>query len=410
MYIDNEIIDFLISFLSSLLFLGFGFYFIYRKKELEYDHLLKVSRDLKDRYNKLKLENSMLEERVRYIKDLNSEFKNISNSLLLQSSKQNQEEIKSSIKPFFLDLEEFKKEIKRLYIDESKERFSLQKEISLLKDLNHKLSNEAKTLSSALKNDNKFAGEWGEVVLDRVLELSGLKEGVEYLKQVRLSDDESNIYRPDIIIKLPKQRDVVIDSKLSLKSYIRYNSKDKNPQALKDFFNSIKRHIDELSKKEYQRLKDIETLDFVILFIPIEGAFALIFQQMQELYEYAYKKNIILASPSTLISILKVIEYGWRVEYQDKNSQVIAKKASLLYDKFKLFVDEMQNIDRSLKKAQDSYNLAYKRLSQGRGNLIDRANELKSLESFDFNEDKKTHSELKDLIQNKSREDLSKIQ
>jgi len=403
MYIDNEIIDFLIGFFSAILLSGSIFFIFYRRKELEYEQLVNILRDIKDRFNRLKLENSMLEERVKYIKDLNGEFKNISNSLLLKTTKQNQEEIKDSFRPFFNDLEEFNKEIRRLYIDESKERFSLQKEIKSLKDLNQKLSNEASSLSKALQNDNKFAGDWGEVVLDKVLELSGLKEGIEYLKQVTLHSEDSKIYRPDIIVKLPKNRDVVIDSKLSLKSYVKYKNDENNNESLKAFLASTKRHIDELSKKEYHKLKGIDTLDFVILFIPIEGAFSLIFQKMQDLYEYAYKKNIILASPSTLISILKVIEYGWRVEYQDKNSKIIAQKASLMFDKFRLFVDEMKNIDRSLKKAQDSYDLAYKRLSEGRGNLIDRANELKSLESYNsLDEQKVEHRVLKDLISKES--------
>ena len=403
MYIDNEIIDFLIGFFSAILLSGSIFFVFYRRKELEYEQLVNILRDIKERFNRLKLENSMLEERVKYIKDLNGEFKNISNSLLLKTTKQNQEEIKDSFRPFFNDLEEFNKEIRRLYIDESKERFSLQKEIKSLKDLNQKLSNEASSLSKALQNDNKFAGDWGEVVLDKVLELSGLKEGIEYLKQVTLHSEDSKIYRPDIIVKLPKNRDVVIDSKLSLKSYVKYKNDENNNESLKAFLASTKRHIDELSKKEYYKLKGIDTLDFVILFIPIEGAFSLIFQKMQDLYEYAYKKNIILASPSTLISILKVIEYGWRVEYQDKNSKIIAQKASLMFDKFRLFVDEMKNIDRSLKKAQDSYDLAYKRLSEGRGNLIDRANELKSLESYNsLDEQKVEHRVLKDLISKES--------
>ena len=391
MYIDNELIDFLIGFFSATLLSGVIFFIFYRRKELEYEQVIYILRDIKERFNRLKLEKSMLEERIKYIKDLNSEFKNISNSLLLKTSKQNQEEIKDSIKPFFDDLEQFNKEIRRLYIDESKERFSLQKEIKSLKDLNKKLSDEANSLSKALKNDNKIAGNWGELILDRVLELSGLKEGVEYFKQLTLKGENSNSYRPDIIIKLPKNRDVVIDSKLSLNSYKRYintNSSD----SLKEFLNSIKKHINELSKKEYHNLNGINSLDFVILFIPIEGAFSLIFQKMEDLYEYAYKRNIILASPSTLITILKVIEYGWRVEYQDKNSQVIAKKASILYDKFKLFTHEMKKIESSLIKAQDSYTLAYKRLSEGRGNLIDLSKELISYQSA------KESSSLKNLV------------
>ncbi len=376
---SEMLLDFLLGFFSASFFLTLFFFYLYRKKELDYESLYEKALLLKNRAFELELKNSSLQESFERLSDLKREFQTISNEILLQNSKRSAEDIENRIRPLYQNLEEFNNQIRSFYIDESKERFALKREIELLKDLNLHISNEAKTLSNALRDNNKVSGDWGEVILERVLESSGLKEGMEYHKQFSLHNRDGKLFRPDVVVHLPRKRDIVIDSKISLKSYVAYHEERKK-EFLNEFHTSIKRHIDRLSKKSYHTLDGINSLDFVVLFIPIEGAFALLSQKVPEIFEYAYKKDIILSSPSTLITILRVIENGWRVEYQDKNAKLIAKKAQLLYEKFNLFIREMHNIDKALKSAKESYDLAYKRLSMGRGNLIDKANELQSLQ------------------------------
>jgi DNA recombination protein RmuC len=288
------------------------------------------------------------------------------------------------INPFKQNIKEFNEKIENYYLSESKERFSLTKEIKNLKELNYKISQDAINLTNALKGDNKLQGNWGELILQRVLENSGLKEGREYEIQKEYRDKNDDKYRPDVIVHLPDKKHIIIDSKVSLIAYEKYfneNSsiEDKN-NYLKEFLNSINLHIRSLSSKSYQELKTINSLDYVLMFIPIEGAFMLALDKDRDLYNRAYQYNIILVSQSTLLVVLRTIENSWRFEYQNKNAQIIAKKAGDLYDKFAGFLEEMQKIDNSLHKAQQSYNDAFKKLSSGKGNLMNRANELKELE------------------------------
>ncbi len=382
MYIDDGILDFLIGFFSALLLGGVSFWYIYRKKELEYQRVYEIARELKLRARTDMMQIETLKEKIMHIDDLKGEFKKVANSILVENSYKNAQNIKDSLAPFYENIEDFNKQIKELYFSESKERHLLTHEIEELKRLNQRLSLEASNLTNALKQDSKIRGNWGEMVLERVLESSGLVKGREYQTQLDLKDEDGTKFRPDVVIHLPSKKDVVIDSKLSLISYERYFNDEANKEEhFKDFILSIKRHINDLSKKSYHDLDGIESLDFVLMFIPIEGAYMSLLQSEPKIFEYANSKNIIIVSPMTLMTSLRVISNGWRIDYQNKNAKLIAKKAQILNEKFRLFVDEMKKIDISLKKAQSSYDEAFKRLSTGRGNLIQQSKELSSLQS-----------------------------
>ncbi|RUM66151.1 MAG: DNA recombination protein RmuC [Sulfurospirillum sp.] len=382
MYIDDGLLNALIGFFSAILLSGTIFGFIYRKKDLEYQRLYKIARNLKLKHRASEMEVDTLKERINHIGDLKSEFKNIADSILVDSSHKNAQHLRESIAPFYENIEDFNKQIKELYFSESKERHLLTHEIEELKKLNQRLSLEASNLTNALKHDSKIRGNWGEMILERVLESSGLLKGREYEREVELKDSDSSKYRLDVLIHLPTKKDVIIDSKLSLISYERYfNDESNKEEYFKDFLTSVKRHINDLSKKSYHELDGIKSLDFVLMFIPIEGAYMSLIQSHHEIFEYANSKNIIIVSPLTLMSVLRVINNGWRVDYQNKNAKLIAKKAQILNEKFRLFVDEMKKIDHSLKKAQSSYDDAFKKLSTGRGNLIQQSKELSSLQS-----------------------------
>ncbi len=322
---------------------------------------------------KLKKESEILDK-------MKIEFQNLSNEILEKEKERFERE---GIKNIDLLIRPLQEEIKNFYYkieEESKERFSLTKEIERLRDLNYKLSKEAENLTKALKGESQIQGAWGEMVLEKILEASGLREGMEYEKQVSVNKNNKR-FRPDIIVKLPKNRIVIIDSKVSLKAYeIYFNAQDEKEKqkALKEHMSSIYFHLKELSQKRYETLFE-NTLDFVLMFIPIEGAFLTAVWEDKELLTRAQKENIIIVSPSTLLATLKTIENLWRMEYRNQNAKEIAQKAGDLYDKFVNFLQSLQNIGNSLKKANLSYEEALKRLSEGKGSLLKRAIELKNM-------------------------------
>jgi DNA recombination protein RmuC len=244
------------------------------------------------------------------------------------------------------------------------------------------MSKEANALTKALKGDNKKQGTWGEVVLERVLQESGLRKGHEYDTQMHLKDSEGAAFKPDVIVHLPGDKDVVIDSKMALTAYERfYNADDdtSRQQALKEHINAIKTHINGLSSKNYQDLLGIKTLDYVLMFIPVEPAFNAAMEQDSGLVQLALEKNIMLVSPTNLMVALKTINNMWRVEYQNQNAQDIAKNAGAIYDKLVGFVEVMNKLGTNLQRADKSYGDAMKKLSTGSGNLIRRAEQMKAL-------------------------------
>ena len=385
MFIDEVYINVLLGFLTALLLFGVYFWWFYQKVSHESrvaSHKLFLQNE---EIQRLKLQLTTYKERVEQRQNMSQEFENIAHGILSHNSEMlsnhNSKNMHNIINPFKENIKAFHDRLENYYSAEAKERYSLTKEITKLQELNLQISQDAHNLTNALKGDNKLQGDWGEMILERVLENSGLKKGREYSIQKTYVNEKGERFRPDVIINLPDAKQVVVDSKVSLKSYENYyHDSDNASQHLKDFIISLKNHIKMLSDKSYQNLEGIKSLDFVLLFIPIEGAFLLAGEVEGELFTKAYQNNIILVSPSTLLAVLRVIENSWRFEYQNKNAQVIAKKAGDLVDKFSGFVNEMHKIDSALQKAQHSYENAFKKLSTGKGNLMNRANELKALE------------------------------
>ena len=317
---------------------------------------------------------------------LKKEFENISNKIFEDKRKkildQNKENLSTLITPLREQLKEFKQKVEDVYDKESKQRFSLQQEISSLKDLNSKIGKEAVNLTNALKGDHKTQGAWGEIILENVLEDSGLRKGSEYITQFSVMDKEGKRKRPDVIVRLPENKDVIIDSKVTLTAYEKYHSSDKpevKSLALKEFISNIKNHIKDLSSKNYEDLPEVRALDYVLMFIPIEGAFMTAIETDKKLFSDAFQKSIVLVSPATLLVVLKTIQSIWRYEYQNRNSKEIAERAGRLYDKFCSFIDSLKAVGKHIERADSEYHNAFKLLSLGRGNLVSQAENIKKL-------------------------------
>lgn len=317
---------------------------------------------------------------------LTEKFENLAQRIFDQKSKSfdehNEKKINLMLQPFREQIESFSKISQARYEDESKERHLLKAEILNLQEINKRISDDALNLTKALKGENKTQGNWGEIVLERILEDSGLREGHEYITQSSYRSNEGKLYRPDVIINLPQDKQIIVDSKVSLTAYERYvNSSDvyEKSLSLKEHLLSIQTHIKELSQKSYEDLEGIHTLDFTLLFMPIEGSFLLALQEDPSFFKQAYEKNIMVVSPSTLLVTLRTIEHIWRNERQEQHAQEIASKAEGLYEKLVLFVEDMDKIGDQLTKSQDTYEKAMSRLNSGKGNLIRRAEQMREL-------------------------------
>ncbi len=342
--------------------------------------------NLKTQEEKFILKEQHLSEKLAILENskeqMKIEFENLANKIFTQNKQQSNEDIKLVLKPFKEQLNSFNTRVNDIYSEETKQRTSLLNEIKYLKDLNIKISQDATNLTKALKGENKTQGDWGEMILSKILEQTGLQEGREYSVQGSFISDEGKRLRPDVIVHLPQNKDIIIDSKVSLISYINYTNsenKDEKNKALKDMINSIKSHIKDLSSKRYEDIHDIKSLDFVLMFVPIEGAFLVASNEDNKLFEEAFRHNIMIVSPSTLFITLRTIENIWKVQDQNDNAKLIAKKAADLYDKFEGFVSDMEDLGKSIQKTNTTYESAFNKLSQGRGNLIRRTEEFKSL-------------------------------
>jgi len=317
---------------------------------------------------------------------LKLEFQNVANKIFEDKSQkfteQNRENIEGVLKPMREQLMDFKKKVEDVYDKESKDRVSLLNEIIHLKTLNERISGDAVNLTNALKGQSKTRGSWGEMILERVLEESGLQKGREYEIQTMYASEEGQRRHPDVIVHLPEGKDIVIDSKVSLIAYEKYCTADKEEtrdKRLKEHISSVRIHIKALSGKRYEELEGIRTLDFVLMFLPIEGAFWTAIESEQGLFNEAFDKNIMLVSPSTLLATLRIISNIWRYEDQNKNALIIAKKAGDLHDKFVGFIEALDEVGQKIDKARDSYQTARNRLIEGRGNLVRRSIELRQL-------------------------------
>lgn len=315
-------------------------------------------------------------------KKLKDEFENLANKIFEKKNKKNKENLSEIMTPLRDQIKDFKKKVEDVYDKESKDRSKLFNEIKNLRDINTRIGEDAKNLTKALKGSSKVQGDWGEVVLERLLEYSGLKKGEMFETQKTYRNASGKIYKPDVVLHLPDERDIVIDSKVSLKAYEEYYNADEGKQkesALKRHINSVCQHIDDLSKKNYYNLKGLNSLDYVIMFVPVEGAYIAAVQHSQDMIQDAMRENVMLVGPSTLLATLKTIEKFWRFKQQRENVMEIAKRGGALHDKFVNFVESLENIGKNISKAQDSYNLARKRLDTGRGNLIRQVDMLREL-------------------------------
>ena len=341
----------------------------------------------------LKEQNIAMQDKLQLLQNseakLKIEFENLANKIFDNNSKKFKEQSEESLglilNPVKQQLSEFKKKVEDVYDKEAKDRSALSAELKMLKELNLKMATEATNLTNALKHDSKTQGGWGEMVLDKVLESSGLREGYEFSKQVSLRDDEDKLFKPDVIVNLPGNRHIIIDAKTSLTAYNEYMAKtdDKLKQMyLKHHIKSIKEHIKELSNKKYEDLKNVNSLDFIFMFLPIEGALLLALENDVNLYDEAFKQKIILVSPTTLLVALRAVENTWRYERQAQNIQDVYKRAEELYKKFTGFVEDLKKVDKGLENARTSYDEAFKKLSSGKGNLVSQVTMLKKVSNI----------------------------
>jgi len=389
--------------------------FLYLKKKDENSYFLKHLQELEEKIvfaekqndlledtnNSLSIQNAVLQSKYEQEmaasqqklqllqnakEELSREFKNLSNQIFEDKSKQfsllNKEQLELLLKPFREQITNFSKASREQFEVELKDRHLLKDELKRLKEMNAQLADEALNLTKALKGENKTQGNWGELVLENILEQSGLREGVEYELQATLKSDEGKSYRPDVIIHMPQQRDIIVDSKVSLSAYERFVNEDDpalKAKYLKEHIASISSHIKELSAKKYEKLEGVNTLDFVLMFMPIEGAFLLALEQDGEFFKRAYENNILVVSPSTLLVTLRTIEHIWRTQRQEEHAKKIAKEAEGMYEKLVGFVEELQKVGTHLARAQDSYDTALNRLQTGKGNVIRRAENIVKL-------------------------------
>jgi len=336
-------------------------------------------------------ETRMADQKVEFEslqKRFQTEFENIANKLLKQNSEEftkvNEKAVGDILSPLKDRIKEFEKKVDETYEKESKQRFALEKEIKTLAELNQQISKEATELTNAMKGQNKLQGNWGEMILEKLLEQSGLRKGVEYTVQaegLKLQDEEGNRFQPDVIINLPENRHLVIDSKVSLlawNSLTNAETEEKRIQAQLELVKSLKTHITGLYEKHYHNLGGLNSLDFVLMFIPLEGSFSAAMQLEPNLFGFAWDKRIVLVTPTTLMATLKTIASIWKHEHQNQNALEIAKQGGALYDKFVAFYEDMLKIKRNMDLTSKSYDEAMTKL-QGKGGLSSKAQNLKEL-------------------------------
>ncbi len=344
--------------------------------------------------NRLMAERSYLQERQQqtqeeqstWKEEMRMQFEYLAQQVLDKKSsvltESQEKQLFTILQPFKDQLHAFEKRIAETYSGEIRERIQLQKEIEVLVSLNQQLSEDAQNLTKALKGENKTQGTWGELILTRILESSGLREGKEFHCQKSYLHSNGKRIQPDVIITLPGKRHLVIDAKVSLTAYERWTHTEDNASAslfLSQHTESVQRHIKSLSEKYYQGVSSLNSPDFVFLFMAVEPAFSMAIQHRPELFPYAWERKIVLVSPSSMLATLKTVASVWKVEHQNQNAMEIARQGGLLYDKFVGFVEELEKIGKHIDRSSQAYHLVMQKLQNGQGNLIDKAERLKSL-------------------------------
>jgi len=336
--------------------------------------------NLERRLSEQKAEMEKLEERFR------KEFENLANRILeeksLKFAEQNKSNIDQILKPLNEKIKTFEDKVDKVYNEDLRDRATLLQQIKSLQEMNNKISEEANNLTKALKGESKTQGNWGEFILESILEKSGLLKGREYTIQESRVSDDGRRYQPDVIIKLPDERHIVIDSKVSLKDYELFCSSDSDDDraaALKNHIGSVRSHIKNLSTKEYQDLYGLNSLDFIVMFMPIEPALSITAQSDVNIWNEAFEKNIVIVSPSTLLATLRTISNIWKQEYRTRNVMEIAKAGGMIYEKFAGAINDLINVGKKLDDAKSSYEESMKKMHTGRGNLIGQFERLKEL-------------------------------
>ena len=314
------------------------------------------------------------------------EFENIANRLLKLNSREfselNQKNIGDILNPLKEKIEKFEKKVDETYEKGFKDQTDLRSELKRLYELNSRISEEANNLTKALKSDTKKLGNWGELILDRILEQSGLVKGKEYYSQYSDKNDSGELIRPDVVVMLPDDKHIIIDSKVSLIAYEQYvNSEedDLRDRYLKAHLDSVREHIKGLSDKGYQTAANLDSPDFVLLFMPIEPAFHLAIPNAPELFYFARQRKIVIVSPTTLLATLKTVESIWKHEKQTRNAMEIASQGKSMLEKLYGFLEDMEKLGKQIDSLQSTYDQAQKRLSTGKGNLVRQAERLKDL-------------------------------
>ncbi len=361
------------------------------ESEAKLEELVQVRTELereKSRlFTELKEQAKASEDKLKVLNDakqeLQTQFENLANQIFEAKTKsfveQSRANLDTILTPFKDKISEFEKKVNEAYSNEGKERHSLIKEVQKLQELNQKLGEDAENLTRALKGDTKTQGTWGEIILERILEESGLRKGIEYDSQGGFRDANGRLLKPDVIVHLPEEKDIVIDSKVSLvayEKYVRAEDDGARERAVKEHLVSINTHLKGLESKKYDELPDVKSLDFVLMFIPIESAFMLAIEKDSEIFRKAFEQNIMIVSPSTLLVTLRTIQNIWRYEYQNKNAMKIADEAGKLYDKFVGFVEDLEKVGSQLDSARKTYDGAHNKLVSGKGSLVNRAQSL----------------------------------
>ena len=360
--------------------------------------------------NLQKLLDSQKEEIAKMQEVAKTEFQNLANKILeektLKFTEQNQQNLKNILNPLQEKITDFEKKVENTHKESIDYHAALRQQIIGLKDLNVQMSKETVNLTKALKGDSKIQGNWGELVLERVLEKSGLEKGREYEIQKSFVTEEGNRVQPDVVINLPDGKKMIVDSKVSLTAYEKYINEDEEEQKsafLKEHVNSLKRHVEQLGNKNYQHLYEMESPDFVLLFIPIEPAFAIALNEDTQLYNKAFEKNIVIVTPSTLLATLRTIDSMWTNQKQQDNAIEIARQAGALYDKFEGFVTDLVKIGKKMDEAKSEYEGAMNKLVDGKGNLITSVQKLKIMGA-------KAKKSLPDVIINRANTSLENLE